>query len=304
MVDNIINITDIYNHFAFEWLFPTDSMKWQAPAHLLLGETSLYESGDHFANRLTPANFDKRIAIIYKAALERVPYSIEYELQVQKDKVAKIQEQGRVFFTPQGQMLLCRGYVRSTEVRPELRNEYFSTSDLVQYLDQLLEKKDKKDIHASFVYLSLDRLPLIGVKFGVKAMHRIMDEVHSILDASTRDYDTVGRISGTSFGIILQKCSHSEIVVWAKRMTEILEEKDFGIDGEELNIKASIGGCVIQPSDVATTENILNHSERALLDAQHIKKIAIPTAHVAHHLAGTQKKKSKKRRHEDVVVST
>src|SRR5258707_6274720 len=108
-----ISITNIYNKFAFEWIFQTDRIKWQEPAHLLLGDTSLYESGDHFFNRLTPANLEKRISAIYQAGKDRVPYSVDYEMQVLGSKVAIINEQGRIFFNNQADMLLCRGYIKS-----------------------------------------------------------------------------------------------------------------------------------------------------------------------------------------------
>jgi hypothetical protein len=56
---NLITITDIYNKFAFEWTFARDMIQWQAPVNLLLGDTSLYASGDHYANRMTVENLDK-----------------------------------------------------------------------------------------------------------------------------------------------------------------------------------------------------------------------------------------------------
>lgn len=299
MTKELITITDIYNKFAFEWIFASDSMKWQAPVHLLLGETSLYESGDHFANRLTLLNLDKRLSAIHEACRERTPYSVEYEMQVQGDKVAKIKEQGRVFFNPQGQMLLCRGYIHSTEIRPQVQHEYFSTPEIIQHLNQILEANDTQETRAAFVYLCVDRMFLIGMRFGVKAMHRLMEKVQEILNIATREYDFVGRISGTSFGIILQNCNHTEIIVVAKRLIKTIEETNFEIDGENINLNISIGGCVIEGSDSAMIDRILNHSERALLDAQHIKKIAIPTAHVAQHLGGEGQKNSQNRRRED-----
>jgi diguanylate cyclase (GGDEF)-like protein len=297
---NLITITDIYNKFAFEWTFARDMIQWQAPVNLLLGDTSLYASGDHYANRMTVENLDKRLSTIHQAAMQRVPYTVNYELQVHDNKVANIQEQGRVFFNQKGQMLLCRGYIRSHLVRDQEKNEYLSTSTIIQQLDSILTTREATDINAAFVYFSIDRIPLISIRFGVEVIHNLLDQVEVELLKTTRSYDMVGRISGTSFGIILQKCGHNEIIALAKRMTDMLERTPFEVEGQRIILTASIGGCVIQRSEKVTVDSILQHSERALLDAQHIKKLAVSPSIAAKNLAGSSEKGSKKRRTEDI----
>lgn len=300
---NLISITDIYNKFAFEWSFSRDLIQWQAPVQLLLGDVAFYESGDHFANRMTIDNLDKRLSVIHQAAQQRVSYTVSYDLQVQENKVARIQEQGRVFFNPEGQMLLCRGYIRSQTVRDQEPNEYLSTSDVITQLNDVLTTGQSGDINAAFIYFSIDRLPLIAIRFGLEAAHHLLKQVDELLNKMTRGYDSVCRISGTSYGIILKKCGHNEIIVVAKRLVEVLEQTPFEVAGQRIIISASIGGCVIQRSDKVTPESILAHSERALLDAQHIKKIAIAPSIAAKNLASSTKQDPKKRRSEDVSAS-
>ena len=55
----LLSLSDIYNKFAFEWSFSRDLIQWQSPVELLLGDLSFYESGDHFANRLSIENLKK-----------------------------------------------------------------------------------------------------------------------------------------------------------------------------------------------------------------------------------------------------
>jgi len=297
---NLISITDIYNKFAFEWTFSRDLIQWQSPVHLLLGDISFYESGDHYANRMSFECLEKRLSTIHQAAQQRVPYTVNYELQVHGTKVAHIQEQGRVFFNPEGQMLLCRGYIRSHSVRDQEQNEYLSSSKILAQLTNILESGQAEAINAAFVYFSIDRLPLIAIRFGMDVVHKLLAQIEELLLRMTRDYDLVGQISGTSFGIILQKCGHNEIIVVAKRLVEVLEHTPFEVEGQRLIVSASIGGCVIQRSETVTAETILAHSERALLDAQHIKKIAISPAIAAKNMAKSDGPGQKKRRTEDL----
>lgn len=299
IVANLISLADIYNKFAFEWSFSRDLIKWQSPVELMLGDLSLYESGDHFANRISISDFNKRMDAIHEASKKRIPYSVDYELRVHGNKVATIEEQGRVFFNQDGQMLLSRGYIKSTSLREQEENEYLANSDIILKLNNVIQNGHSESINAAFIYFCVDRIPLIAIRFGMKAVKKLMDEVDGLLDRMTRSYDTIGRISGTSYGIILQKCSHNEIIVVAKRLVETLEKTPFEIDGQQMIISASIGGCVIQRSEKITAESILQHSERALLDAQHIKKISVAPSIVAKKMVNTDSKTPRKRREED-----
>jgi diguanylate cyclase (GGDEF)-like protein len=303
-MSELISLTDIYNKFAFEWAFSRDLIQWQSPVHLLLGDISFYESGDHYANRMTVESLDKRLSTIHQAAYQRVPYTVNYDLQIQGNKVANIQEQGRVFFNQEGQMLLCRGYIKSQSVREQNENEYFSNSAIIKQLDSILASGDATDINSAFIYFSIDRFPLIAIGYGLEAAHHLLNQVEELLGRMTRHYDMVGRISGTSFGIILQKCGHNEIIVVAKRLVEVLEHTPFEVAGQKIIISASIGGCVVQRSEEVTAESILQHSERALLDAQHIKKISVAPAIAAKHIAGTNQPDQKKRRTEDAAPAS
>lgn len=302
-MSKLLSLTDIYNKFAFEWTFTRDLIQWQSPVNLLLGDLSFYESGDHYANRMTQENMFLRLGTINQAAHQRVPYTVNYDLQVQGDKVARIQEQGRVFFNPEGQMVLVRGYVRSHEIRDQNENEYFCSPEILGFLDDVLLKSDATAVNAAFVYFSLDRLPMITIRFGVDAVKALLSQIEALLKKMTRSYDLVGQISGTSFGIILQKCGHNEIVAVAKRLTEVMDHTPFEVEGQRIMLSASIGGCVIQRSEGITSQSILQHSERALLDAQHIKKLAVSPSIVAKQMAGANSADQKKRRTEDMEAS-
>lgn len=300
---NLISITDIYNKFAFEWVFARDLIQWQSPVNLLLGDLAFYESGDHFANRMTVENLEKRLGTIHQAAIERLPYAVNYELQVQGNKVATIQEQGRVFFNKDAQMLLCRGYIKSIHIRDQQLNEHLSSSSILSQLDDILLNSNATEVNAAFIYFSVDRLPLIAIRFGLEAVAKLMEQIEELLKRMTRGYDSVGKISGTSYGIILQKCGHNEIIVVAKRLVEVLEHTPFEVEGQRLLVSASIGGCVIQRSEKVTSRSILEHSERALLDAQHIKKIAVSPTVAAKNLTSSTTAPPTKRRVEDMAAA-
>lgn len=295
----LLSLSDIYNKFAFEWSFSRDLIQWQSPVELLLGDLSFYESGDHFANRLSIENLQKRMDAIHEASNQRSPYKINYEMRVKGNQVATIEETGRVFFNPQGQMLLCRGYIKSLSIRDQKENEYLASVDIIEKLNTVLKEGDAAAVNAAFIYFSVDRVPLIAIRFGMEAVFQLMRDVCDLLERMTRSYDTVGQISGTSYGIVLQKCGHNEIIVVAKRLVDVLEQTPFEICGQKITISASIGGCVIQRSEKITAETILQHSERALLDAQHIKKISVAPSIAAKKMQSSASAASKKRREED-----
>lgn len=299
---NLLSITDIYNKFAFEWVFSRDMVQWQSPVHLLLGDIHFYETGDHYANRMSPEDFSKRMSTIHQAAMQRVPYTVSYDLEVQGNKITTIQEQGRVFFNQEGQMLLCRGYIRSQNVHQREGKGYLYETEIISALDQMLNEESASKAKAAFIFFSIDRLPLVGVRFGAEAVQQLMNQVENLLKVILRSYDVVGRISGTSFGLILNNCDHNEIIVVAKRLVEVLEHTPFEIEKQRIIISCSIGGAVIQHAPGISAEAILQHAERALMDAQHIKKVAISPAMAAKQIAATTAANPKKRRQEDIVA--
>ncbi len=300
---NLITLTDIYNKFAFEWTFARDHIQWQSPVDLLLGDIHFYETGDHFANRMSSEDLEKRLATIHQAAVKRVPYTVNYDLQVQGNKISKIQEQGRIFFNPEGQMLLCRGYIRSQSVQEQEGQGHLEETDIIKQLASILGPGEATGIRAAFMYFCVDRIPLIGIRFGSEEVQKLMNQVEELLGRMVRVYDVVGRISGSSFGIILQNCDHNEIIVVAKRLIEVLEHTPFMIQGQRIIISASIGGCVIQRSEKVTAKNILEHSERALLDAGHIKKVSISPAIAAKQMLAASAQDPSKRRGEDLQIA-
>lgn len=296
----LLSITDIYNKFAFEWLFSRDTIQWQAPVHLLLGDIQFYETGDHFANRMTPEDLNKRLSTIHQAAMKRVPYTVNYDLQVQGDKIAKIQEQGRVFFNQDGQMLLCRGYIRSQDIRNQENKDHACENEIISALDKMLEEDNPSQQKSAFLYFCIDRLPLVAIRFGTEVSEKLMSQVEELLNGMVRDYDKIGRISGTSFGIILRNCDHNEIIVVAKRLVEILERSPLQIDNQRLIISSSIGGAVLQHAPGITSHAILQHAERALMDTQQIKRVNISPAMAAKQMTASHNAVEGKRRTEDL----
>ncbi|MGB0935730.1 MAG: GGDEF domain-containing protein [Alphaproteobacteria bacterium] len=304
--EQYLDIFQVYNSFAYEWNLYSDHIRWPTSAHLLFGDVTLYDSGDYFTGRLDIEDFATRIEQMHLQSTNDHKFSCEYDLIVQGMKTVRVREEGHFVLNKNGLPGMCRGRIfplsspaQSDETLDDLKQlasltKLPSKAMLLMKLQEMLDGKAGEEIKAAFVQLKIDKVPLIGLLFGLEKVKEITEKMEALLIKCVRGTDVVGQISPNSFGIILQNCGQQEIVIVAKRLVEFIEQSDIKPPQAQQPVKASIGGTVIMPQDNASPEDIFHRAERALLDTQHIKKMATPTAYVANQMGAAEKKSGRR----------
>jgi diguanylate cyclase (GGDEF)-like protein len=115
--------------------------------------------------------------------------------------------------------------------------------------------------------LDLDRFKLVNDTFGHDIGDDLLKAVSERLKTCVREVDTVARMGGDEFTIILEGVSSEQnILVVAKRITESIATP-FELKGHCISIGISIG-ITIYPQDDHPIDELLKHADRAMYQAK------------------------------------
>jgi diguanylate cyclase (GGDEF)-like protein/PAS domain S-box-containing protein len=134
-------------------------------------------------------------------------------------------------------------------------------------LSQLMIEATRQSDKLAVMFLDLDDFKKINDSLGHESGDLLLIEASRRLTAVTRADDTVGRLGGDEFIILLRGL---KTVIPAQHVAEsILEQfrKPFLIDGHELILTVSIG-IAIYPTDGKDTSSLLRHSDIAMYKAK------------------------------------
>ena len=117
------------------------------------------------------------------------------------------------------------------------------------------------------MFLDIDRFKLVndtvGHTGGDHLLRRVADELTSVL----REGDTVARVGGDEFTLLLPGISgEADAVAVAERILELLKQPRL-VDGQEFSVTTSIG-ITVCPQDGADTESLLRNADTAMYRAK------------------------------------
>lgn len=145
----------------------------------------------------------------------------------------------------------------------ELPNRFLS----LERLSQLIEQADGGEAPAAVLFLDLDDFKTINDGLGHEVGDRVLREAASRLQSAAHPGDTVGRLGGDEFIVLLAGLGHARE---AGQMAETLLERmrePFWIDGHALSLTTSIG-IAVYPQDGATPSELLRKADVAMYHAK------------------------------------
>jgi diguanylate cyclase (GGDEF)-like protein/PAS domain S-box-containing protein len=124
-----------------------------------------------------------------------------------------------------------------------------------QRLIRVLESRRASGGVHIFCYLDLDQFKIINDTCGHTAGDELLKQVTTILRNKVRVRDTLGRLGGDEFGILMEHCSLERAVCLANSLREVIADFRFNWDDKSFRIGVSIG--IIQISDEFNSLNDL-----------------------------------------------
>ncbi len=134
-------------------------------------------------------------------------------------------------------------------------------------LEQAMIEAERHERLVGVVFLDLDRFKNINDTLGHDAGDEILKAVAERLTGAVRRGDTVARLSGDEFTLVLADMGHiDDAARVAQKVLEIFATP-FRVTGRELHITASVG-ITIFPFDVQDVSSLLRNADTAMYRAK------------------------------------
>ena len=142
-------------------------------------------------------------------------------------------------------------------------------------LAQALALAERKHQKLSLLFIDLDKFKLVNDKHGHKTGDWLLKQTALRLRAALRASDTVSRIGGDEFVILLPEAqSAAEATIVAERIRAHIEEPFFMDNGVKLDISSSIG-VVLYPDQANNVHDLLHFADDAMYRAKKSGKNAV-----------------------------
>jgi diguanylate cyclase (GGDEF)-like protein/PAS domain S-box-containing protein len=155
-------------------------------------------------------------------------------------------------------------YLTHHDVLTGLSNRLMLISDLDHVLDQAKNQNEK----IALIYMDLDHFKIINDTLGRSNGDRLLQEVTRRLKECLRNDDTIARVGGDEFVIIITQIHQAED---AQRIAEIILEKiaqPIQIESQQVTTSTSIGISLF-PEDADDSESLVRAADTAMY---HVKE--------------------------------
>lgn len=134
-------------------------------------------------------------------------------------------------------------------------------------LERALSQPLEEDRSIAVLFLDLDRFKQINDSHGHLVGDKLLVQVARRLRSVFRSEDTVARISGDEFAVLLHaSCDRGELTGLAQKVVAALRPP-IGIDGHTYHCSASIG-ITMAPQDGGDADQLIQHADAAMYHAK------------------------------------
>ena len=116
--------------------------------------------------------------------------------------------------------------------------------------------------------LDLDHFKAINDAKGHAVGDVVLSQVAGIMKQTARDTDSVARVGGDEFVIVLPDTGWQGALTFAERLRRRVDDFSFGPPGTSLSLTVSIGVALGRGSDPITADILLNEADTALYKAK------------------------------------
>ncbi|MCK5337107.1 MAG: diguanylate cyclase [Gammaproteobacteria bacterium] len=134
----------------------------------------------------------------------------------------------------------------------------------------LLAKRDKSRSEFMIMMMDLNKFKVVNDELGHHIGDGLLTAVAGRLKQALRESDTVSRIGGDEFAIILYAVNEKEIAISVAEKITALMDKNFNIEGHEIDVGMSIGIARF-PYDGNSGEQLMHSADIAMYHSKRNK---------------------------------
>jgi diguanylate cyclase (GGDEF)-like protein/PAS domain S-box-containing protein len=186
---------------------------------------------------------------------------------------------GRPIFDEAGRFLGYRGTGRdmTEQKRAEERIRHMAHFDaltelpnrmlLYDRVERAIAQAQRDQEALAILFIDLDRFKTVNDSLGHAVGDRLLKKVAGLLESCTRESDTIARIGGDEFVVLLGGLKEPEDARHvAQKVLDALAEPVM-VDGHELKVTPSVGICAY-PHDGADVETLMRNADTAMYYAK------------------------------------
>jgi len=138
---------------------------------------------------------------------------------------------------------------------------------LYDELNRLINRAERYNFTSAVIFIDLDGFKAINDKHGHEAGDQLLKQVSNQYSRIVRKTDTVARIGGDEFIVLLSDINTNNILI--TKIEQLLEAttKPIEYDGHNITVSASIG-IALFPDHGRDTTTLLHHADQAMYQAK------------------------------------
>lgn len=203
---------------------------------------------------------------------------IEYRIMRADGRVIWVSDNAQVHIEADGRILVFATILDITE-RKETEDHirFLATHDTLtelpnrilfrEILEHSLQYAHRTGQKVGVFFLDVDDFKSVNDTYGHHIGDELLKSIASRLTKNLREYDTVSRISGDEFTLIMEQLqSHQDAIHVAQKVVDFLSGK-YQIHEHALNINISVGGAIF-PDHGHDFETLIQRADAAMYQAK------------------------------------
>ena len=273
---------------AFDYLFDavvvTDLQgiitDWNKGSEALYGYSKEEAIGQPVNTLHVPEDTDRITSEVISAVEKSEKWSGEIRMLHKNGSIGWVESMCVPMYDSNNQMIGALGVNRdiTDRIKETERLEYLAHYDqltkipnrylLLDRVEHLIAQSERNKSAFALLYIDLDNFKIINDTKSHAFGDQVLIETALRLKQAIRNSDTVGRIGGDEFVLLLESISNkNDVSTLIETLTKTLD-KEFIIYDEKFEVSCSIG-VAIYPDDGTTTDTLLATADIAMYKAKH-----------------------------------
>jgi diguanylate cyclase (GGDEF)-like protein len=272
---------------AYDWRIDSDVLLWgnNAAEVLLVPEPKAIATGRAYALLLDAENAQARFDAIMRSDKRDegrgIAYQIQYGLRPDpaSDTRLWVEDTGRWFAGADSKPVRALGVIRVINERYEQERQlsFLARCDgltgelnrhrLTEVLEDTIDEAMRFRSSCGLLLVAIDHLARINEAYGFDIADEVIRTVAKRLRSRMRSKDTLGRLAGNKFGLVLRDCTPDDMAVAAERMLTGVRDEMVSTPAGSIAVTVTIGG-VTAPRNARSVSEALARAQDGLDSAK------------------------------------
>ncbi len=126
------------------------------------------------------------------------------------------------------------------------------------FLESTFTQVQAAEIEKNLLHINIDQLHIINDTVAHAAGDAVIRHVAATIASQKREYDTLSRLGGDEFGVLLHDCSFADAAEFAERICRKVEDSTINFEGQSYKVTVSIGVAMMTPASESVAQVIGN----------------------------------------------